>query len=146
MTEAGPVSSVAVLPRTFLHRTRWGTAVFYDRRQGLLALDERTGRWRSVSAEELRRGYPEAFAAWLRSVALLPASTALPAPERRDGERSCGLIPDLGSLDRWSASPMACHVRPRAVSHRSEPSRPGVRRERPGPPPGVSVCQCWRRV
>ena len=79
------VSSIAILPRTFLHRTRWGTAVFYDRRQGLLALDERTGRWRAVSPEELRRGYPEAFAAWLRFAALLPASAALAVTERRGG-------------------------------------------------------------
>ena len=79
------MASVAVPPRTFLHRTRWGTAVFYDRRQGLLARDERTGRWRAISAEELRRGYPEAFAAWLRFAALLPASAAPAATERRDG-------------------------------------------------------------
>ena len=79
------MSDLAVLPRTFLHRTRWGTAVFYDRRQGLLARDEGTGRWRTVSAEELRRGYPEAFAAWLRLASLLPASAALAVAERRDG-------------------------------------------------------------
>ena len=79
------MGSVAVLPRTFLHRTRWGTAVFYDRRPGLLACDERTGRWRPISAEELRRGYPEAFAAWLRFAALLPASAALAASERTVG-------------------------------------------------------------
>ena len=79
------MASVAVLPRTFLHRTRWGTAVFYDRRQGLLARDERTGRWRAVSAEELRRGYPEAWWAWTRFAALLPASAALAAVERRGG-------------------------------------------------------------
>ena len=80
------MANVAILPRTFLHRTRWGTAVFYDRRQGLLAHDERTGRWRAVSAEELRRGYPEAWRAWLRLAALLPASAALAVTERRDGD------------------------------------------------------------
>jgi hypothetical protein len=79
------VSSIAILPRTFLHRTRWGTAVFYDRRQGLLARDEGTGRWRAISAEELRRGYPEAFAAWLWFSKLLPAIAALAVAERRDG-------------------------------------------------------------
>ena len=83
--ETRAVGSIAILPRTFLHRTRWGTAVFYDRRLGLLARDEGTGRWRAVSAEELRRGYPEAFAAWLRLVALLPASAAVVAKERRGG-------------------------------------------------------------
>ena len=70
------MGSIAVLPRTFLHRTRWGTAVFYDRRHGLLLRDQ-AGRWRAVSAEELRRDYPEAFAAWLRLATLLPASAAL---------------------------------------------------------------------
>ena len=80
------MGSVAILPRTFLHRTRWGTTVFYDRRQGLLARDERTGRWRAISAEELRRGYPEAFAAWLRLAALLPASAALAVKERCGGD------------------------------------------------------------
>ena len=79
------MSSIAILPRTFLHRTRWGTAVFYDRRRGPLARDERTGRWRAVSAEELRRGYPEAFAAWLRLAALLPASAALLVAGRNGG-------------------------------------------------------------
>ena len=79
------MGSVAILPRTFLHRTRWGTTVFYDRRQGLLACDERTGRWRAVSAEELRRGYPEAFAAWRRFSRLLPASAAPAATDRCGG-------------------------------------------------------------
>ena len=83
--ETRAVGSIAILPRTFLHRTRWGTAVFYDRRQGLLARDEGTGRWRAISAEELRRGYPEAFAAWLRFAALLPASAALRAAGRCGG-------------------------------------------------------------
>ena len=66
------MGSVAILPRTFLHRTRWGTAVFYDRRHGLLARDERTGRWRGLGADELRRGYPEAWWMWTRFAALLP--------------------------------------------------------------------------
>ena len=80
------MGSVAILPRTFLHRTRWGTAVFYGRRQGLLARDERTGRWRAISVEELRRGYPEAFAAWLSFAMLLPASATRAAAERHDGD------------------------------------------------------------
>ena len=70
------MGSVLILPRTLLHRTRWGTAVFYDRQLRRLARDERTGRWRSISAEELRRGYPEAFAAWVRFRALLPPGEA----------------------------------------------------------------------
>jgi hypothetical protein len=69
--EVIPMGEVAVLTRTLLHRTRWGTAIFHDRRQGLLARDP-AGRWRAISAEELRKGYPEAFAAWQRLAGLLP--------------------------------------------------------------------------
>jgi hypothetical protein len=78
------MGSVAVLPRTFLHRTRWGTAVFYDRKLGLLARDE-AGRLRSISTEELRRGYPEAFAAWQRFAALLPGGTRATGVAGRPG-------------------------------------------------------------
>jgi hypothetical protein len=78
------MASIAVLPRTLLHRTRWGTAIFYDRRQGLLACDE-ARRWRPISSEELRRGYPEAYAAWLRFVAILPASATAKAASQHDG-------------------------------------------------------------
>ncbi len=79
------MGEVEVLPRVFLHRTRWGTAVFFDRRHGLLARDERTGRWRAVSAEELRRGYPEAFVAWRRFAALLPPAGAAKTAGRLGG-------------------------------------------------------------
>src|SRR5436305_1897370 len=44
------MASVAILARTFLHRPRWGTALFYDRHEALLARDERTARWRAVRA------------------------------------------------------------------------------------------------
>ena len=80
------MGSVAILPRTFLHRTRWGTAVFYDRRQGLLARDERTGRWQAITPEELQHGYPGAFEAWLSFATLLPAGAALAATEGRGGD------------------------------------------------------------
>jgi hypothetical protein len=79
------MAELAFLPRTFLARTAHGTAFYWDREFGLLARDERTGRWRPISAEELRRGYPEAFAAWLRFAALLPASAALRAAGRCGG-------------------------------------------------------------
>ena len=84
------MGSVAILPRTFLHRMRWGTAVFYDRRQGLLARDEGTGRWRAISAQELRRGYPAGKAGHIRAASRLavrllhglapPAACVSPAP------------------------------------------------------------------
>lgn len=67
------MTKLAFLPRTFIARTRWGTAFFYDRRLGLLAQDEASGQWRCVSLDQLRRGYPEPFMQWLRFAALLPA-------------------------------------------------------------------------
>ena len=66
------MASLAFLPRTFLARTAHGTAFFWDRELGLLARDERTGRWRGLGADELRRGYPDAWWAWTRFAALLP--------------------------------------------------------------------------
>ena len=62
-------------PHTAPHST--GTS-----RLGLLARDERTGRWRGLSPDELRRGYPEAWWMWTRFAALLPSGTSerLPRP------------------------------------------------------------------
>jgi DNA-binding transcriptional ArsR family regulator len=70
--EGRAVASLAFLPRTFLARTAHGTAFFWDRELGLLARDERTGRWRGLGPDELRRGYPDAWWAWTRFAALLP--------------------------------------------------------------------------
>ena len=78
------MGEVSVLPSTLLHRTRWGTAILYDRRQGLLVRDA-AGRWRAASAEELRRGYPEAFTARLQFAAVLPAGEAARAGNQRGG-------------------------------------------------------------
>ena len=69
------MADLAFLPRTFLARTAHGTAFYWDRRQGLLAYDEATGRWRAVGPDELRRGYPNAWVEWLRFSALLPPRT-----------------------------------------------------------------------
>ena len=66
------VANLAFLPRTFLARTAHGTAFHWDRELGLLARDERTGRWRGLGPDELRRGYPDAWWAWTRFAALLP--------------------------------------------------------------------------
>jgi hypothetical protein len=76
------VGEVAILPRTFLARTAYGTAFYWDRRLGLLVKDEQTGRWRGLSLDELRRGYPEAWWTWTRFAALLPSgiSERLPRP------------------------------------------------------------------
>jgi hypothetical protein len=76
------MASLTLLPRTFLHRTRWGTTIFYDRRQGLLARDE-AGRWHPIAAEELRRGFPEAYAAWLWFAAILPIGMAAKTVSQR---------------------------------------------------------------
>ena len=66
------MASLAFLPRTFLARTAHGTAFYWDRKLGLLAKDERTGRVRGFGAEELRRGYPDAWWTWTRFATLLP--------------------------------------------------------------------------
>jgi hypothetical protein len=66
------VASLVFMPRTFLSRTAHGTAFYWDRELGLLARDERTGRWRGLNIDELRRGYPEAWWAWTRFASLLP--------------------------------------------------------------------------
>jgi hypothetical protein len=66
------MGSVTVLPRTLIHRTRWGTSIFWDRRQGLLARGP-AGRWQFMAPEDLRRRYPNAWTAWLRFSRLIPA-------------------------------------------------------------------------
>jgi hypothetical protein len=43
------VDEVAIPSRTFLVRTAYGTAFYWDQRLGLLARDERTGRWHGLS-------------------------------------------------------------------------------------------------
>jgi hypothetical protein len=78
------MGSVIVLPRTFLHRTRWGTAIFYDRQQGLLTRDE-AERWRPIAPDELRRVYPEVYAVRLRFAATVPASMRATGTSQRIG-------------------------------------------------------------
>ena len=56
------------------------TAFHWDREHGLLAKDERTGRWRGLDPDELHRGYPDAWWTWTRFAALLP-------PEAPSGPR-----------------------------------------------------------
>jgi hypothetical protein len=66
------MGSVTVLPRTLIHRTRWGTSIFWDRRQGLLERGV-TGCWQSMTREQLRRRYPDAWTAWLSFSRLISA-------------------------------------------------------------------------
>jgi hypothetical protein len=66
------MAEVTDLPRVLVHRTRFGTRIIWQRGAGLLALDE-TGRRRAIGPAELRRCYPEAWPAWVRSAAMLPA-------------------------------------------------------------------------
>jgi len=65
-------TELGFLPRTFLARTSHGSAFYWDRELGLLARDERTGHWRGLGPDELRRGYPEAWWVWTHFAALLP--------------------------------------------------------------------------
>ena len=79
------MAELAFLPRTFLARTAQGTAFYWDREFGLLARDERTGRWRAFDPDELRRGYPQAWWAWTRFAALLPPAAAVAASDPGGG-------------------------------------------------------------
>jgi hypothetical protein len=69
------VGSVAVLPRVLVHRTPFGTSVEWWTGSGLLARDA-VGRSRPLTSDELRRQFPEAWPAWVRLAALLPAGDA----------------------------------------------------------------------
>jgi hypothetical protein len=64
------VGSVSVLPRVLVQRTAFGTRVEWHRGSGLLARDA-AGRCRSLTPDELRRQFPEAWPAWVRLAALL---------------------------------------------------------------------------
>ena len=79
------MAKIALLPRTFLTRTAHGTAFYWDRKLGLLAKDEGTGRWRGLCLDELRRGYPEAWWAWTRFAVLLPPDAVAALLRPRDG-------------------------------------------------------------
>jgi hypothetical protein len=73
------MADLGFLPRTFLARTGHGTAFYWDRKLGLLAKDERTGRWHGLGDDELRRCYPTVWWTWTRFAALLPVGE-LPSP------------------------------------------------------------------
>jgi hypothetical protein len=66
------MGSVAVLPRVLVHRAPFGTRIEWRRGPGLLARDA-AGRCRSLSPDELRRQFLEAWPAWVRLAELLPA-------------------------------------------------------------------------
>lgn len=79
------MSEVALLPRVLVHRTPFGTRIEWRKGLGLSACDA-TGRRRRLAPEELRRCYPEAWPAWVRWAALLPAGEAARHPHGpRDG-------------------------------------------------------------
>jgi hypothetical protein len=69
------MAELAFLPRVLIGRTGFGTAVFWDRRQGLLVSTD-SGPTRSIAPDELRRSYPAVHALWVRFVALLPEDGA----------------------------------------------------------------------
>lgn len=78
------MTNVALLPRTLIHRTRWGTLIFWDRRHGLLMQDE-ADRLRDLTTDQLRRGYPEAWVAWLSFSAVLSPGDLARAMRPTDG-------------------------------------------------------------
>ena len=67
------MADLAFLPRVLVGRTQYGTAFYFDRRLGLLVTGP-AGALRRVELDELRRGYPAVWAAWLRLAAMLPDS------------------------------------------------------------------------
>jgi hypothetical protein len=71
------VGSVSVPPRVLVHRTAFGTRIEWHRGSGLLARDA-AERCRPLTPDELRRQFPEAWPAWLRLAALLPAGEVGP--------------------------------------------------------------------
>ena len=68
------MADLAFLPRMLVGRTQYGTAFYFDRRLGLLASTGPAGVLRPIEPDELRRGYPAVWAAWLRLAAMLPDS------------------------------------------------------------------------
>ena len=74
------MADLIFLPRVLITRTEHGTFIYFDRRLGLLAATGLAGSLRSIEPDELRRGYPSAWAAWVRFAALLPESAAIPRP------------------------------------------------------------------
>lgn len=73
------MGDVAVLPRVLVHRTRFGTRIEWRRGVGLRVRDQ-AGVCRPIAPAELRRGYPEAWPAWVRFTSLLPDRGSEPPP------------------------------------------------------------------
>ena len=76
--------AMVLLPRTFLHRTQWDTAISYDRQLGIVR--STSEGWFRMTLDELRRGYPDAWDAWLRFAQHVPLAE-LPAASG-DGARA----------------------------------------------------------
>jgi hypothetical protein len=75
------MADLAFLPRVLVGRTEYGTAFYFDRRLGLLASTGPAGALlRPIEPDELRRGYPLVWTAWVRLAAMLPDSVLNPRP------------------------------------------------------------------
>jgi hypothetical protein len=74
------MADLMFLPRVLIARTEHGSVFYFDRRLGLLATTAHAGALRPIEPDELRRGYPVAWAVWVRFAALLPDSLSNPLP------------------------------------------------------------------
>ena len=70
------MAEIVILPRVLIARTDFGTAIYWDRRLGLLLSTEASPALRAVAPDEIRRGFPAIWAAWARFASLLPPSLA----------------------------------------------------------------------
>ena len=82
------MADLAFLPRVLVGRTEHGTAVYWDRHRGLLATGPIIGALRPIDPDELRRGYPTIWSAWLRLAAMLPVHALLSRPGGPEGPRA----------------------------------------------------------
>ena len=78
------MAEIAILPRTLVFRTAFGTGILWVRRTGFMACDN-AGRCQVMGPVELRHCYPEAWGPWVRLAALLPVGESVPLHPRPRG-------------------------------------------------------------
>ena len=84
------MAELVFLPRVFLGRTEHGSAFYRDRRLGLQVGRGQGGMLRPIAPEELRRGYPAIWTAWVRFAAPLPAEARHACPTRTGRSQEAG--------------------------------------------------------
>ena len=74
------MAELVFLPRVLIARTEYGTAIYWDRRLGLLLRTEASPSLHAVAPDEIRRGYPAIWATWVRFASMFPQVALQPAP------------------------------------------------------------------